>query len=181
MYWEVTLNQSVRIHPMKLASDLTSTTIKDELRNIVEGMITADTGIILKVKEILKKGAGVVSQRTGFAIYDVEYSAIIFRTFPNQVIDAFIISVSEQGIKAAAGPLEIFIATKCISSGFDFDVENTSFTKKVKNENDGSKYSIVLMKGSKIRVRIINARPHADFTKLIATGTINDVGLGFIQ
>lgn len=181
MFWEVELNQSVRIHPMKLASDLTSNTIEAELRNIVENTITADAGIILQVRKIQGFSDGIVSQRTGFAIYDVKYTAIIYRPLPNQVIDAFIISVSEQGIKAAAGPLEIFIATKCISPGFEYDVENSSFTKKATNENDGSSYTIVLMKSNKIRVRIINTRPHTDFTKLIATGTINDVGLGYTQ
>lgn len=181
MFWEVTLNQSVRIHPLKLASDLTSTTIEGELRNIVEGMITAETGIILTVQKIEDIGDGIVSQRTGYAIYDVKYRALIFRPLPNQVLDAFIISVNEQGIKAAAGPLEIFIAKKCISPGFDFDIENTSFTKKVKNETDNSIYTIVLMKGTRIRVKIINTKPHTDFTKLTATATINDKGLGFIQ
>ena len=144
-------------------------------------MITADTGIILTVQKIEKIGDGIVSQRTGFAIYDVKYRAIIFRPLPNQVIDAFITSVNEQGIKAEAGPLEIFVATRCISQGFEFDVENTSFTKKIKNEKDGSILPIVLMKGSKIRVKIINTKPHTDFTRLTATATINDKGLGFIH
>ncbi|OHS93413.1 DNA-directed RNA polymerase II subunit rpb7 [Tritrichomonas foetus] len=173
MFWEVTLQQKVRIHPMKLASDLTSTTIQSELRNAVEGVITNETGIILTVQKIEGYGVGKVSQRTGFAIYDVKYRAIVFRPLPNQVIDAFIINVNDQGIKAEAGPLELFIAKKCIKPDYVYDVENTSFTNRNNSE--------VLMKGGRIRVRIINTKPHTDFTKLTATATMNGDGLGYIS
>ena len=171
MFWEVSLHHKIRVHPMNMSSELTTKTVQSELRSAVEGTIKADIGIILAVLKIEDLSVGKVSQRSGFAIYDVKYRALVFRPLTHQVIDAFIIGVNEHGINADAGPLEIFIAKKLMPEGFEFDMENSSFTKG----------NVVLVKGAKIRVRIISTKPHADFTKMTATATMNDKGLGYIS
>ena len=97
MFWEVELTQKVRIHPNSLASDITTTTINQELRNTVEGSVTPNNGIILLVKNIISVGSGIVSFRTGYALFDVRYNAVVFHPRKGQIVDAVITSVIEHG------------------------------------------------------------------------------------
>lgn len=179
MFWEVTLVERVRIQPMKLANDLTETTVGDELKKRVEGRITPETGIILAVQNIESIGNGIISARSGFANFEVKYRALLFRPHKDQIVDAVIVGVTENGIRADAGPMELFIARKSINPDFEFDMENNSFTKTTRSETENS--TIVLMKNTKIRVQIINTKPTTDFTKLTATAKMNEPGLGFIS
>ena len=193
MFWEVELSQKVRIHPTNLSSDIESNTLNRELRKCVEGLVTPNNGIILYVKNIISTDAGVVSFRTGFAIFDVKYNAIVFHPRRGQIIDAIITKVTALGLCAEAGPLELYIAKKCIPEWYTFDHENSSFVPVVGatpiSNNQGKLQQIsssdprknyVLQGRTKIRVKIINAKPHTDLTKLVATASIDDEYLGFI-
>ncbi|KAH0788137.1 DNA-directed RNA polymerase II subunit rpb7 [Histomonas meleagridis] len=193
MFWEIELSQKVRIHPTNLSRDIETSTLGRELRKCVEGLVTPNDGIILHVQKIISFDAGFISFRTGFAIFNVKYSAIVFHPRKGQVIDAVITEVKNLGIYAEAGPLSLFIANKCMPEWYQFSWENSSFVPivgatailgnqgKVKQltTNDQRK-NYVLQRGTKIRVKIINAKPHTDLTKLTATATIDDEYLGFI-
>lgn len=171
MFWEVPLVQKVRIHPAQLSTNIEET-IKIELRNTVEGQITPETGLILLVIRVVDVGPGIVSQRTGYGLFDVKYDAIVFRPQSGQVVDAVIQSVSPQGFMAGAGPLEVFVATKSMPDGYTYDYENGSF--------HDSKAENVFMPGTKVRVKIISTKPHIDMSRLTGTATIKDPCFGVI-
>lgn len=57
---------------------------------------------------------GVVDPATGFAHYDIKFSAIICRPFKGEVIDAIVTTVNKMGFFAEAGPLQIFVSNKVI-------------------------------------------------------------------
>lgn len=193
MFWEVELTQKVRIHPNSLASDITTTTINQELRNTVEGSVTPNNGIILLVKNIISVGSGIVSFRTGYALFDVRYNAVVFHPRKGQIVDAVITSVIEHGFLATAGPLELFVSKRLIPEWYSYDANNSSFVPVVGQATTNSQGKLtvlgandvrknyILAAKTKIRVKIVNTKPHSDSTKLVATGNINDEFLGFIN
>lgn len=193
MFWEVELTQKVRIQPNKLASDIATSKIESELRNTVEGLVTPNSGIILLVKNIISTGPGKISFRTGNALFDVRYNAVVFHPRKGQIIDAVITKVVVHGVSASAGPLEVFISNKCMPGWYRYELESSSFQPNCGNvltNNQGKQIALnandsrknhVLAVNAKVRVKIISTRPHTDSTRLIATGSIDDEFLGYIS
>ena len=46
----------------------------------------------------------------GFAVFPIEYKAIVFRPFHREVLDAVVSHVAAVGLMAEVGPLEVFIS-----------------------------------------------------------------------
>ncbi len=61
-------------------------------------------------RSIDKSGDGIIKDGSGDVLFDVEYSAIVFRPFKNEVLDGVVSSVEEDAIHVNVGPLECAIA-----------------------------------------------------------------------
>jgi DNA-directed RNA polymerase subunit E'/Rpb7 len=174
MFREATLTYTIRIPPAYLSVDL-PTTLKTELHNTVSGLVTRESGIILFVTNVLSTGSGRVSLRTGYALFDVVYTAIVCNPQPGQVIDGIIVGASHQGIRIEAGPVDIFISYKCLPSIFNggFDLNDSSW-----KSNQGPPQS--LRRGTIVRFRIVSTLPSKDLTKMTAVGSLDGQGLGIL-
>jgi DNA-directed RNA polymerase II subunit RPB7 len=89
-------------------------TLAQQLQEEMEGTCTGRYGFIVttmypKPEHI---SDGVVDPATGFAHYDIKFSAIICRPFKGEVIDAIVTTVNKMGFFAEAGPLQIFVSNK---------------------------------------------------------------------
>jgi DNA-directed RNA polymerase II subunit RPB7 len=171
MFREWQLTEQIRIPPINLSSGIRET-IDSELRNLVEGKVTAETGIILCITSIISTGVGFVSQRSGFAIFDVQYKGIVCCPRKDQIVDAIITSSNLNGFFAEAGPVEIFVAKKSLPEGFAYNL-NTAAYENVQT-------SAVLQAHTIIRVKIISTKPNPQMTKLTAVATMVGEGLGLL-
>jgi DNA-directed RNA polymerase II subunit RPB7 len=170
MFQELKLNHTVRIAPSSLSFGINDT-IDQELRVQVEGSVTARNGMVIRVTNIDKIGVGRVSQRSGYGLFDVTYSAIVCCPCSGMVIDAIITRVSAQGFHADAGPLEVFVAKpNLLPTRYSYRPEADSW---MSNERDPP-----LRASTVVRVKIINTLPNAERTRLTGTGSMDGIGLG---
>ena len=172
MFWEVELVSQIRLSPQNLHSGIEQT-IEDKLKTSVVGQIFPGSGLVLHAEKPKEIGRGLVSSRSGEAIYDVKFKAITFRPFPGQVIDAKVAKATQTGIWAQAGLLDIFIEEKQVPSGFSYECGSSTY----QNQTTGMK----IVRDSEIRVKIININPHNDSKRLVASGKLDLPHLGLIK
>jgi DNA-directed RNA polymerase II subunit RPB7 len=61
----------------------------------VEGTCSGRYGYIIAVVSVESVGKGVLQSNTGFALYEIEYKAIVFKPFKNQVVDGIVTTVNK--------------------------------------------------------------------------------------
>jgi DNA-directed RNA polymerase subunit E'/Rpb7 len=171
MFREVELTHTIRMSPANLSVGLRER-IVTELHRTVEGLVTSETGIILLITQVVTTGAGRVSERTGFVLFDVVYRALVCCPQGGQVIDGIITSVTHQGIRLEAGPVEVFVAKRSIPSHFQYDQDCRWLSTSGQPQS--------LQHGVIVRVKIINVAPTTELTKLSGAGTLLGNGLGIL-
>lgn len=172
MFWELDRTSKVRIAPECLAKNINDVIAK-ELKHNEEGQITDDGYIVLAVRRVVEIGTGMISSRSGYCVFEVKYRAIVFYCHGDQVIDAVISSISSNGIRAEAGPLDIFVSNKSLPESYHHEIESSSFV----DENGDA----VLRQGTKVRIQLMTVRPSHERSKLAATGKMNDESLGYLR
>jgi DNA-directed RNA polymerase subunit E'/Rpb7 len=170
MFQELLLKHIVRVHPLNLSFGIRDT-IDQELRLHVEGSITAQNAMVIRVTSVERVGMGAVSQRSGFGLFDVSYKAIVCAPRRDMVLDAVITRITTQGLHAEAGPLELFVAKPNLPPGvYTFRPEADAF---VSTGDDPP-----LRPSTIVRIRIISTLPNAERTRLTGTASMKGVGLG---
>lgn len=137
----------------------------------VEGTCTGRYGYIVAVVAIIEIQMGKIIPGHGSAEFEVQYSAILFKPFKNEVIDAVVTTVNKLGFVASAGPFNCFVSQIRIPADMEFDG----------NSNPPSFRSVdqKIEKGTMVRVKIAGTR--TDATEIYATGTIKEDYLGIIE
>ncbi len=97
------------LHPQYFGPKLLDT-VKQKLFSEVEGTCTGKYGFVIAVTTIDKIGAGTILPGQGFVVYPVNYTAIVFRPFKGEVVDAVVTQVNKVGMFAEIGPLSCFIS-----------------------------------------------------------------------
>ncbi|KAJ1825879.1 DNA-directed RNA polymerase II subunit, partial [Coemansia sp. RSA 2599] len=164
------LTHTITLHPSFLGPRMREFVTK-RLYQDVEGTCTGRYGYIVAVIAILEIQMGKIIPGHGSAEFEVKYSAILFKPFKNEVIDASVHTVSKVGFFASAGPLEIFISRAFIPAEMEFNP----------NSNPPSYQSeeVKVEKGTLVRVKISGTR--IDATQIFAIGTIKEDYLGVIE
>jgi DNA-directed RNA polymerase subunit E'/Rpb7 len=86
-------------------------TLKLRLRQEVEGRCLGASGYVVTVTEVVSVGVGRIEDATGNAVYSIAFTAVVFKPFTGEVLDAVVSTVKETGIFASAGPLNLYIST----------------------------------------------------------------------
>ncbi|KAJ2787892.1 DNA-directed RNA polymerase II subunit [Coemansia interrupta] len=170
MFFHKKLSHTITLHPSFLGPRMREFVTK-RLYQDVEGTCTGRYGYIVAVIAILEIQMGKIIPGHGSAEFEVQYSAILFKPFKNEVMDAVVHTVTKMGFFASAGPLEIFVSQNLIPADMEFDpnVNPPSYhNEEVKIEN-----------GTLVRVKIAGTR--IDATKIYAIGTIKEDYLGVIE
>ena len=94
--------------------------IVKKLHEEVEGKCTGKTGYVIKVVNVKHMSAGILQEGTGKVCYLVQYEAIVFRLFRNEVTDTIVTQVNKHGFLARAGPQELFVSRHHIPRDFEF-------------------------------------------------------------
>lgn len=95
VFFKKEMERAVMVHPQFLGRNLLQH-VKDQLVSEVQGMSLDDAGFIIAVLRVNDEmQRGVIDHLTGFVKYRVAYSALMFRPFKNEVLDATVKAVSD--------------------------------------------------------------------------------------
>ncbi len=179
------MRRVVHVHPQFLGPALKQH-IKDQCRAEVQGeragsgasssasadgTSSAGVGFIILVIAIddSQIGKGVIDHLTGRTRYEVEYDAIVFRPFKNEVLDTAVKVCTSEGIFAEAGPLDLFVSRHYIPNTYEFRAEDASWV----SPDTGA----AIRSGGEMRVKILGANATG---QVAAIATINEPFLGVL-
>eukprot|EP00171_Calliarthron_tuberculosum_P010149 IDg10149t1 len=167
-FFVVTLQRRLHIHPrffgVKLHDILTRRLVLE-----VEGTFEGRYGFIVAVLHVHDDfPPGELEDGTGFAVFPVQYQAVVFRPFKGEVLDTVVSRLTKFGFFAEAGPLTIFVSHHLLPVGYKFDADQEIWSSH--NSMDSIKPD------SSVRLRIIGLKIEA--SEISATGTIRDNYLG---
>ncbi|CAN7976696.1 unnamed protein product, partial [Ixodes persulcatus] len=117
---QISLDHEILLHPRYFGPQLEET-VKQKLYAEVEGTCTGKYGFVVAVMTIDNIGAGLIQPGRGFVVYPVRYTAIVFRPFKGEVLDAVVTQVNKVGLFTEIGPLSCFISRHSIPSDMQFD------------------------------------------------------------
>ena len=154
------------------------------LQEKVEGSALAHYGYVVKVLNVPrdKMKSGVIEYDSGNVVFSVEYEALVFRPYKNEVMDAVVTDVNQMGFCAFVGPLRIVVSSHLFPTDLN-GVDGGEFTGSAWVSKDGE---VHIKDGSGVRLRIIGttveanniscvARIDQDFLGLIDNGD-NELG-----
>ncbi|KAG7740567.1 hypothetical protein KL932_002926 [Ogataea haglerorum] len=93
----------------------------------------------------------IVPGQQGYAEFEVKYRAVVWKPFKGEVVDAIVSSVNNMGFFADVGPLSVFISKHLIPKDMKYTPSHTPPAYISEDQ--------VIMKGSKVRIKIIGMPP----------------------
>lgn len=168
-FFVVKMQRRVQIHPrffgVKLREMLTNRLILE-----VEGTFAGRYGFIIAVLEVKEPiPMGELDDTTGFAVFPLEYAAVVFRPFKGEVLDSVVTRITPHGFFSESGPLTVFVSHHLLPEGM----------KHIENRWQSPDSSEIIALNSSVRMRIIGLKIEA--TEISVTGTIKDSYLGPID
>ncbi|KAI9505812.1 DNA-directed RNA polymerase II subunit [Coemansia spiralis] len=170
MFFHKKLTHTITLHPSFLGPRMREF-VTQRLYEDVKDSCSGRYGYIVAVVAILEIKMGKIIPGIGSAEFDVQYSAILFRPFKNEVMDAVVSTVNHMGFFAKAGPLEIFVSQVLIPADMKFNPHSNPPSY----QSEEQKIEV----GTLVRVKISGAR--VDATAIFAIGTIKEDYLGVIE
>ena len=114
--------------------------------------------------EVADIGKGVLQSNSGYAQFKIQYKAIVFKPFKNQVVDGIVTTVNKIGFWADIGPLKVFVSSHLIPSYFKFD-PNSNPPAYVGETQEINEESIRIQENETVRLRIVGTR--VDATEIV--------------
>ena len=96
MYKRLTIQDSVRVPPQHLGENV-SDSVRDGLREEVEGDIVEDVGVVLGVETVNSVEGGDIEPEDAGIHYDVEYEALVFDPELHEVVNGEVVDITEFG------------------------------------------------------------------------------------
>lgn len=135
----------------------------------VEGTFAGRYGFVITVLKVIEPiPTGELEDSTGFAVFPLQYQAVVFRPFKGEVLDSVVSKVTQHGFFAESGPLTVFVSHHLLPQGMRFEGKEESW-----NSQDGNE---VIRRDSSVRLRILGLKIEA--TEISATGSIKEAYLG---
>lgn len=167
MFFHLDLNHELSLHPRYFGDQLENT-VKQKLYCDVEGTCTGKYGFVIAITKVDPIGDGVIQSSTGFATYQLKFTAIVFRPFKNEVLDGICEVVNNIGIFLKVGPLSCFISHLSIPPDMQFDASSSSY----KTDDE----TLVIKVSTPLRFKVVGTR--VDASDIFAIGTLMDDYLG---
>lgn len=170
-FFVVTMHRRVQIHPrffgVKLQEVLTQRLILE-----VEGTFAGRHGFIIAVLQVEEPiPTGELEDGTGYAVFPLQYKAVVFRPFKGEVLDTVVSKVTQHGFFAEGGPLTIFVSHHLLPQGMKYEP-----LQEMWRSHDSIDQ---IKRDSSVRMRILGLKIEA--TEISATGSIKDAFLGPID
>merc|ERR1719387_2964293 len=86
----------------------------------------------------------------GFVTFPIRFTAVVFRPFKGEVLDAVVTTVNKLGFFADVGPLQVFVSKHLIPSDMCFDDKSNpqSYVSQISDEQPQR-----ISKDSEVRLR----------------------------
>lgn len=168
----VTMEKRMHVHPRFFSANLKDT-LKDRLMLEVEGTSAGNKGFILSVMQVDEPiPPGLLDEVTGNAIFPLRYTALVFRPYKGEVLDAIVTRVMSPGLYAEAGPMTIFISRQQLPQDMTFDAQTECWRSYSEIQQER------IEKGSSVRLRIIGLK--IEVNGFFAIGSLDDHYLGVV-
>jgi DNA-directed RNA polymerase II subunit RPB7 len=153
----------VQLPPAQFGQNIREKVI-EMLKAKVEGKCTGRFGytiIVCKVENVTK---GKLHPVTGMGHFHVRYNALVFKPYKNEILQAEVTGVNEEGFWCSAGPLAIYISGSNIPKHFVYEASSKSYVSKDEERR--------ITQGSDCRIKILGVLLSATNMKVV--GTIKD-------
>jgi DNA-directed RNA polymerase II subunit RPB7 len=96
VFFRKSMDRTINVHPQYLGPALRHR-IRELLIAEVEGLSVDNAGFIITVLQIdeQRMTRGLIDHLTGFVRYNIGFTALMFRPFKNEVLDATVKAVSD--------------------------------------------------------------------------------------
>ncbi len=170
MFYVYTVRDTVRVPPSKLSGDLKKAVL-EELKEIYEGTVDEDMGVIIAVTGVKEVGEGKIIWGDGGVYVDTVFDVLTFLPLLNEVVDGFITDITEFGAFARIGPLDGLIHVSQIMDDFvRYDPSVPAFIGKESNRT--------LRIGDMVRARIVTVSLKESIADTKIGLTMRQPGLG---
>ncbi len=147
MYKKMKLADTVRIAPDRLGEDV-NTSVKDALKDKLEGRIDKTLGAIVAVTGLDEVGEGHILVGDGAVYYDAVFDAIVFIPVLQEVIEGLVVETVEFGAFVSIGAMDGLLHVSQITDDFmSYDGKNGRLVSKVGGRS--------LAEGDHLRTRIV--------------------------
>ena len=170
MFYVYTVRDTVRVPPSKLSGDLKKAVL-EELKEVYEGTVDEDMGVIIAVTDVKEVGEGKIIWGDGGVYVDTVFDVLTFLPLLNEVVDGFITDITEFGAFARIGPLDGLIHVSQIMDDFvRYDPSVPAFIGKESNRT--------LRIGDMVRARIVTVALRESIADTKVGLTMRQPGLG---
>ncbi len=174
MYKLMKLVDTVRIPPTLLGEEIMPT-IKNALREKLEGQVDKKLGSLVAVYNIDEVGEGHILVGDGAVYYDVTFEAIMFIPELQEIIEGEVVEAVGFGVFVGMGPMDGLLHVSQITDDFiSYDAKNARLVTK----NGGKS----IAEGDHVRARIVAVSINEREPKESKIGlTMRQTALGKLQ
>jgi DNA-directed RNA polymerase subunit E' len=174
MYRLMKLVDTVRIPPTLLGEEMMPT-IKNALREKLEGQVDKKLGSLVAIYNIDEIGEGHILVGDGAVYYDVTFEAIMFYPELQEIIEGEVVETVGFGVFVGIGPMDGLLHVSQITDDFiSYDAKNARLVTK----NGGKS----IAEGDHVRARIIAVSINEREPKESKIGlTMRQTALGRLQ
>ena len=158
----------MQVEPREYGPNLRET-VQTKLREAVENTCSERYGYILKIFNVDTErlqgrieSTGMQPSRGGTATFVVNYDAVVFKPFKNEVLIGEVKSVAQQGVFCQCGPMQVFISKANLadeSNGLKWFGDRTPACWMSDNEK------WVVQEKTRLRIRLMGVRLSNDLSK----------------
>ncbi|WP_135606741.1 DNA-directed RNA polymerase [Methanococcoides sp. NM1] len=147
MYKRMKLADTVRVAPRLLGEDV-GVSVKDALKEKLEGRVDKTLGAIVAVTDIEEVGEGHILVGDGAVYYDVVFDAIVFIPQLQEVIEGLVVETVEFGAFVSIGAMDGLLHVSQVTDDFmSYDGKHGRLLSKTGDR--------ILSEGDKVRARIV--------------------------
>lgn len=168
------LVDTVRIPPTLLGEEV-APTVKNALREKLEGQVDKKLGSLVAIHKIVEIGEGHILVGDGAVYYDVTFEAIMFVPELQEIIEGEVVEAVSFGVFIGMGPMDGLLHVSQITDDFiSYDAKNARLVTK----NGGNS----IAEGDHVRARIVAVSINEREPKESKIGlTMRQTALGKLQ
>jgi len=166
MFFHVKMTRFIELPPSCFYKNM-KREINQRLLEDVEGTCQAEYGYIVCVTEVEEIGDGRIRDDIPEVSFPVEFRAIVFRPFKNEVLDGVVTQMDQFGIFVEVGPLQVYVSDQQIPSDYTLNTDLQPHWAYEHNEDPELKITI----DTEVRMKLMNVR--IELTEMAAVGTLN--------
>jgi DNA-directed RNA polymerase subunit E' len=174
MYKMMKLVDTVRIPPTLLGEEVMPT-VKNALREKLEGQVDKKLGSLVAVCEIDEIGEGHILVGDGAVYYDVTFEAVMFVPELQEIIEGEVVETVSFGVFVGMGPMDGLLHVSQITDDFiSYDAKNARLVTKNGGKSIGE--------GDHVRARVVAVSINEREPKESKIGlTMRQTALGKLQ